>query len=86
MSQKCSLSAWGISVTDASKAKLYSALVLDPIYALAHAFAAICYHCLFLHAGLHEENRAAPVGVGFGGAHLLLGMGRSDLDFAEPPP
>jgi TolB-like protein len=40
---------------------LERALALDPIYALAHAFAAICHHCLFLRAGLHEESRAASI-------------------------
>jgi TolB-like protein/tetratricopeptide (TPR) repeat protein len=40
---------------------LERALVLDPTYALAHAFAAMCHHCLFLRAGLHEENRAASI-------------------------
>jgi TolB-like protein len=40
---------------------LERALALDPTYALAHAFAAICHHCLFLRAGLHEESRAASI-------------------------
>jgi TolB-like protein/tetratricopeptide (TPR) repeat protein len=40
---------------------LVSALALDPTYALAHAFTAMCHHCLFLRAGLHEENRAASI-------------------------
>ena len=40
---------------------LERALALDPIYALAHAFAAMCHHCLFLRAGLHEESRAASI-------------------------
>jgi TolB-like protein len=40
---------------------LERALALDPAYALAHAFAAMCHHCLFLRAGLHEENRAASI-------------------------
>jgi adenylate cyclase len=38
-----------------------SALALDPTYALAHGFAAMCHHNLFLRAGLHEENRAASI-------------------------
>ena len=37
------------------------ALALEPDYALAHAFAAMCHHCLFLRAGLREENRAASI-------------------------
>jgi TolB-like protein/Tfp pilus assembly protein PilF len=40
---------------------LQRALVLDPNYALAHAFAAMCHHCLFLRAGLQEEERAASI-------------------------
>jgi TolB-like protein len=40
---------------------LERALALDPGYALAHAFAAMCHHSLFLRAGLVEENRAASI-------------------------
>jgi TolB-like protein/tetratricopeptide (TPR) repeat protein len=40
---------------------LERALALDPTYALAHAFAAMCHHCLFLRAGLHEEERTASI-------------------------
>ena len=40
---------------------LERALALDPAYALAHAFAAMCHHNLFLRAGLHEENRTASM-------------------------
>jgi len=40
---------------------LERALVLDPTYALAHAFAAMCHHNRFLRAGLHEEDRAASI-------------------------
>jgi len=40
---------------------LRRALALDPTYALAHAFAAMCHHCLFLRAGLHDEERAASI-------------------------
>jgi TolB-like protein len=40
---------------------LKRALALDPSYALAHAFAAMCHHCLFLRRGLHEEDRSASV-------------------------
>ncbi len=40
---------------------LERALALDPTYALAHAFAAMCHHCLFLRAGLHEESRSASI-------------------------
>jgi TolB-like protein len=40
---------------------LQRALALEPSYALAHAFAAMCHHCLFLRAGLHEESRTASV-------------------------
>ena len=40
---------------------LERALALDPTYALAHAFAAMCHHCLFLRSGLHEKDRFASV-------------------------
>jgi tetratricopeptide (TPR) repeat protein len=40
---------------------LERALALEPTYALAHAYAAMCHHCLFLRAGLREENRAASI-------------------------
>ena len=28
---------------------------------MAHAYAAMCHHCLFLRAGLHEESRSASI-------------------------
>ena len=37
------------------------ALALDPVYPLAHAFAAMCHHCLFLRAGLEEAERLASI-------------------------
>jgi TolB-like protein/Tfp pilus assembly protein PilF len=37
------------------------ALELDGDYALAHAYAALCYHCLFLRAGLREDHRTASL-------------------------
>jgi adenylate cyclase len=40
---------------------LERALALDPAYALAHAFAAMCHHNRFLRAGLLEEDRAASI-------------------------
>jgi adenylate cyclase len=40
---------------------LERALALDPSYALAHAYAAECYHTLFLRGGLNEENRKASI-------------------------
>jgi TolB-like protein len=40
---------------------LERALALEPTYALAHAFAAMCHHCLFLRAGLREDARAASI-------------------------
>jgi TolB-like protein len=40
---------------------LERALALDPNYALAHAYAAMCHHCLFLRGGLREESRAASI-------------------------
>jgi TolB-like protein len=42
-------------------ALLQRAIALDPAYALAHAFAAMCHHNRFLRAGLHEEDRAASI-------------------------
>lgn len=40
---------------------LERALALDPAYALAHAFAAMCHHCLFLRAGLRDDSRSASI-------------------------
>ncbi|MEJ1157303.1 winged helix-turn-helix domain-containing tetratricopeptide repeat protein [Prosthecomicrobium sp. N25] len=40
---------------------LERAIALDPSYALAHGNAAMCHHCLFLRAGLREENRVASI-------------------------
>jgi TolB-like protein len=40
---------------------LRRALALDPAYALAHAFAAMCHHNRFLRAGLLEEDRSASI-------------------------
>jgi TolB-like protein len=40
---------------------LERSLALLPTYALAHANAAMCHHCLFLRAGLREENRVASL-------------------------
>jgi TolB-like protein len=40
---------------------LQRALALDPDYALAHAFAAMGHHVLFLRAGLHEADRTASI-------------------------
>jgi TolB-like protein/Tfp pilus assembly protein PilF len=40
---------------------LERAVGLDPTYAQAHAFAAMCHHNRFLRAGLHEEDRAASI-------------------------
>jgi TolB-like protein len=40
---------------------LERALALEPTYALAHAFAAMSHHCLFLRAGLSEESKAASI-------------------------
>ena len=40
---------------------LERALALDPVYPLAHAFCAMCHHCLFLRAGLREESRTASI-------------------------
>jgi TolB-like protein len=40
---------------------LERASLLDPTYALAHAFAAMCHHNLFLRAGLKEVNRSSSI-------------------------
>jgi TolB-like protein len=50
------------------------ALALEPTYALAHANAAMCHHCLFLRNGLHEENRSASVRH----AEAAIAHGRDD--------
>ena len=42
-------------------ALLERAFALDPTYALAHAYSAMCHHCLFLRAGLGEDSRAASI-------------------------
>jgi TolB-like protein len=42
-------------------ALLERSLALLPSYALAHGNAAMCHHCLFLRAGLKEENRLASL-------------------------
>ncbi|MEZ5818594.1 MAG: winged helix-turn-helix domain-containing tetratricopeptide repeat protein [Hyphomicrobiaceae bacterium] len=40
---------------------LERSLALLPTYALAHANAAMCHHCLYLRTGLKEENRLASL-------------------------
>ncbi len=50
------------------------ALALDPTYALAHANAAMCHHCLFLRNGLREEDRSASVRY----AQAAIAHGRDD--------
>jgi len=70
---------------------LQRALAFDPNYALAHAYAAECYHTLFLRGGLREENRTdsirhaeAAIAHGSGDASALafagfvLGMDKHD--------
>ena len=42
-------------------ALLERSIALEPGYALAHGNAAMCHHCLFLRAGLHEVDRAASI-------------------------
>ena len=53
---------------------LERALALDPAYALAHANAAMCHHCLFLRNGLQEEDRSASVRY----AQAAIAHGRDD--------
>ena len=55
-------------------ALLGRALTLDPNYALAHANAAMCHHCLFLRSGLREEDRLASVRC----AEAAIAHGRDD--------
>ena len=40
---------------------LERSLAMLPTYALAHANAAMCHHCLYLRTGLREENRRASL-------------------------
>ena len=47
--------------TERALPPLQRALALDPAYALAHAFSAMCYHVRFLRGGFHEEDRAASI-------------------------
>ena len=37
------------------------ALAIEPNYATAHGYAAMCHHSMFLRGGLHEENRSASI-------------------------
>ena len=37
------------------------ALAIEPTYATAHGYAAMCHHCLFLRNGLQEQNRAESI-------------------------
>ena len=53
---------------------LRRALKLDPTYALAHANAAMCHHCLYLRNGLREEDRLMSVRY----AEAAIAHGRDD--------
>lgn len=53
---------------------LKRAIALDPTYALAHGNAAMCYHCLFLRAGLQEVDRTASIHH----ARLAITYGQDD--------
>ncbi|HZD39108.1 MAG TPA: adenylate/guanylate cyclase domain-containing protein [Terriglobales bacterium] len=53
---------------------LDQALAIEPHYASAHGYAAMCHHCLFLRGGFHEENRAASIGH----AQAAIAHGRDD--------
>lgn len=50
------------------------ALAIEPTYATAHGYAAMCHHCLFLRNGLREENRAASIRH----AQTALSYGKDD--------
>jgi adenylate cyclase len=54
---------YSVMLAEACKALslLERAIELEPTYALAHGYAAMCHHTLFLRTGLREENRAASV-------------------------
>ena len=58
---------------------LERALALNSDYALAHAFAAMCYHNRFLRAGLHEQDRTASVQH----AQAALASGQDDAPRAN---
>jgi len=53
---------------------LERALALEPDYALAHSFAAMCHHNLFLRGGLDEVHREASIGH----ARAAMASGRDD--------
>ena len=53
---------------------LERSLALLPTYALAHASAAMCHHCLYLRTGLKEENRLASLAH----AQAALTFGQDD--------
>jgi len=53
---------------------LERALALNSGYALAHAFAAMCHHNIFLRAGLREVERAASIRH----AQMAMGQGQDD--------
>jgi tetratricopeptide (TPR) repeat protein len=50
------------------------ALAIEPNYATAHGYAAMCHHCLFLRGQLHEENRAASIAH----AQAAIALGQDD--------
>lgn len=50
------------------------ALAIEPTYATAHGYAAMCHHCLFLRSGLQEQNRAASIRH----AHAAISCGNDD--------
>jgi TolB-like protein len=50
------------------------AIASEPEYALAHANAAMCHHCLYLRSGLGEDNRTASVRH----AEAAIAHGRDD--------
>jgi TolB-like protein len=53
---------------------LERSLALLPTYALAHASAAMCHHCLYLRTGLKEENKLASLAH----AQAALTFGQDD--------
>ncbi len=54
---------YGVMPASATRALvlLDRALAIEPTYATAHGYAAMCHHCIYLRGGLHDDNRAASI-------------------------
>ena len=53
---------------------LEQALALEPDYAVAHGYAALCHEILYVRAGRQEENRSKSVRHG----HAAISLGQDD--------